>query len=246
MTGETINFALTRRKPMKVKVLRQQTPFSESYWEVFDVEAPEEISVAGLLDHINFNDDIVDENGKKTTRIGWECSCLQGICGACAMVINGVPALACETFIKDLKKDVISIRPLQKFPVIHDLLVDRSVIQDNLRQTDMYIEEYRPEAGGSRGKKEKEHMHQYAAAKCLKCGLCLEVCPNYVNGKNFYGACFANDCYLVSARNREKAKEIGKLYGEHFGNSCSKSLSCMEICPMKIPTIASIAKMNRK
>ena len=223
---------------MKVKVLRQQSPSSEPRWETFDYDGPEENSVAGVLDWLNYHDDMVNAAGEKTARIGWECSCLQGVCGACAMVINGTPALACETFLKDLKGKELTIRPLRKFPVVHDLVVDRSVIQENLCRTDMYIGEYRPDA-------DADHAHQYAAAKCLKCGLCLEVCPNYTDGKTFFGAAFANDCYLVAARNREKAKEIGKAYGEHFGSACSKSLSCMDVCPMKIPTIASMAKLNR-
>ncbi len=235
---------------MKVKVLRQVTPFSESYWETFNADVPGETSVAALLDYINYNDDIVDENGRATTRIGWECSCLQGVCGSCAMVINGVPSLACETFVKDLVKggenDVITIRPLQKFPVIHDLVIDRSVILENLKNTSVFIGDYAPYDKSKSFKQEKEFEHRYAAAKCLKCGLCLEVCPNYSRGENFYGALFANDCYIVSSRNKDNAPEIKKRYSEHFASGCSKSLSCMDVCPMNIPTIASMAKMNRK
>ena len=227
---------------MRVKVLRQQSPVSEPYWETFEYDGPEENSVAGILDYLNYHDDIVDVDGRRTTRIGWECSCLQGICGACAMVINGKPSLACETFARDLKKNrkkkEIEIRPLRKFPVIHDLIVDRSSIHENLKQTNIYIGEYQPS-------EDRDYAHQYTAAKCLKCGLCLEVCPNYVNGHTFFGAAFANDCYLAASRNRSKAKMIGKIYADHFGKTCSKSLSCMDVCPMKIPTLASLAKLNR-
>lgn len=224
---------------MRVDILRQRSPFDEPYWESFEYDGPLDNSVAGIIDYLNYNDDIRNADGKDTQRIGWECSCLQGMCGSCAMVINGVPALACETFIRDLKGDVIKIRPLQKFPVICDLVTDRSSINENLMKTDMYIGEYDPAAGG-------DHDLQYAAAKCLKCGLCLEVCPNYVNGKTFYGAAFANDCYLISSRSKGKRSEIRKVYKEHFGKQCSKSLSCMDVCPMGIPTIASIAEMNRQ
>ena len=223
---------------MKVKILRQENPFSEPYWERFDADVPGETSIAALLDFLNFHDDIADENGKKTTRIGWECSCLQGICGSCAMVINNRPSLACETFVRDLKGEEITIRPLRKFPVIHDLVVDRSSIHDNLKQANVCIGEYQPSA-------DIDHAHQYAAGKCLKCGLCLEVCPNYVNGHTFFGAAFANDCYLVASRNRAEGKRIRTAYAQHFGKTCSKSLSCMEVCPMKIPTLASMAKLNR-
>lgn len=223
---------------MNIKILRQETPFSEPYWETFAYDGPSDNSVAGALDYLNYHDDIVTVDGKPTTRIGWECSCLQGVCGSCAMVICGKPALACDTFLKDLKGKTVEIRPLKKFPVIHDLLVDRSSIHENLKKTNMYIGEYQPSP-------KSDHEHQYLAAKCLKCGLCLEVCPNYTGGQTFFGAAFANDCYLVASRNREKAKEIGRFYDEHFGKSCSKALSCMDVCPMQIPTLASIARMNR-
>lgn len=234
---------------MKVKLLRQVSPFSESYWETFNADVPPETSVAALIDYLNYNDDIVDETGKPTTRIGWECSCLQGVCGSCAMVINGVPSLACETFVKDIvkdpSKDTVTIKPLQKFPVIHDLVVDRSVIFEKLKKTSMFIGEYNPKKE-KKTAKNKAFEHQYLAAKCLKCGLCLEVCPNYSGGENFYGALFANDCYTVATRNTDKVSEVQEQYAKHFASGCSKSMSCMDVCPMKIPTIASMAKMNRK
>lgn len=223
---------------MRVKILRQESPTSEPYWESFDYTGPRETSVAGMLDHINYHDDIVNAAGQKTQRIAWDCSCLQCACGACAMVINGTPALACDTFLRDLEGDEIVLRPLSKFPVARDLIVDRSSIQENLKRSDVFIGTYQPSANES-------FSLQYDAAKCLKCGLCLEICPNYTNGNNFFGAVFANDCFLVHARNHEKSRDIRKAYAQHFGNACSKSLTCMDVCPMHISTIASMARLNR-
>lgn len=223
---------------MKIRILRRKSPEAPEYWESFNYEGPLDISVAGLLDSLNYSDDIKNDKGEKTDRIGWECSCLQGVCGACAMVINDVPALACETFLTGIKGDSLTLRPLRKFPVIHDLTVDRTGIMENLKKANVYIGEYHQS-------RPKEHRHQYDVAKCLKCGLCLEVCPNYTNGNTFYGALFANDCYLASARNGEKAAGIKKVYDRHFGNACSKALSCVEVCPANLPTLASMARMNR-
>ena len=223
---------------MRVRILRQKSPFSEPYWEGFIYDGPEDNTIAGVLDYINYNDDIVNDKGEKTGRIGWECSCFQGLCGVCAMVINEKPALACTTFLRDFKGDVIEIRPLRKFPTVSDLVVDRTGIQENLKGAEVYISEHEEHRAD-------EYEHQYAASKCLKCGLCLEVCPNYGSGVSFYGAAFANDCYLAHSGDSKRKNEIKTEYDEHFAGSCSKSLSCMEVCPMEIPTIASMAKMNR-
>ena len=235
---------------MRVKILRKNSPTSEPYWEAFCYDGPAEASVASLLDYLNYKDDIVNAQGNSVPRIGWECSCLQGVCGSCAMVINGRPALACETFVKNLGSE-ITIEPLSKFFVIHDLVVDRGIIHENLKKTNAYIEEYKePYTSGDKtpkeiGKRAKTHAHQYSISKCLKCGLCLEVCPNYGKGEDFFGACFANDCYLIASRSSSRSEDMKKEYSEHFAKGCSKALSCMEVCPVGIETIASMAKMNR-
>ena len=224
---------------MRVKILRQASPVSKPYWQEFIYEYKDNQTVAGMLDELNYKDDLVDINKEPAPRITWECSCLQGMCGACAMVINGRPALACETFLRNIKGNTIVLEPLKKFPTICDLLVDRGVIQENLKKANAYVEEYK-------GAKNAEYEHMYAAGKCLKCGLCLEVCPNYKDGSTFYGAAFANDCYLISSRSSSQGKVIRESYKANFAKGCSKSLSCVDVCPMNIPTLASIAKMNRK
>ena len=113
------------------------------------------------------------------------------------MVINGKPALACETFVGDLG-DEITLKPLSKFPVINDLVIDRGIIHENALKVNNYIQEYKESPA-------KEHAHQYSAARCLKCGLCLEVCPNYIKGDRFYGALFGER--MLCSRNRFGTKK---------------------------------------
>ena len=92
----------------------------------------------------------------------------------------------------------------------------------------------------------RKHEQLYAIAKCLKCGLCLEVCPNYHSGGEFYGAVLANESYLITSQSKDKKHPVIKEYREHFGAGCSKALSCRRVCPMEIETISSIMGMNRK
>ena len=226
------------RAGMRIRVLRQKDSASKPYWQEFSYERNNDQTIAGMLEELNYLDDLKDISGKSAPRIRWEQSCLQGMCGACAMVINNTPALACETFLRNIKSDTVVLEPLRKFPVITDLIVDRSVIDSYLKKEGAFIEEYK-------GAPASEFDHMYQAGKCLKCGLCLEVCPNYSGGRSFYGAAFANDCYLIAMRSGTRDTALTKAYQEHFERGCSKSLSCVDICPMKIPTLASISKMNR-
>ena len=224
---------------MIVKIKRRENHEAEPYWQSFTYDGPMHVTVSAVLDALNYTDDLFDVDGKPATRIRWECSCMQAMCGGCAMVINGVPALACETFIDEVKGSELVLEPLSKFPVVSDLIVDRSIIYDNLVQAKAYLETLA-------GNNKSQHKHQYSVAKCLKCGLCLEVCPNYRPGGDFFGAVLANESYLIASQSTEKKPHVVGEYKKHFGAGCSKALSCRSVCPMKIETITSIMRMNRK
>ena len=155
------------------------------------------------------------------------------------MVINGTPALACNTYVDEVKGSELVLQPLTKFPVVADLVVDRSIIYDSLNSAKAYLE-------GESKSNTHQHKQQYSVAKCLKCGLCLEICPNYYPGSSFFGAVFANESYLIASQSKEKKPDIIKEYKAHFGAGCSKAYSCRSICPVGIETLTSILRMNRK
>ena len=224
---------------MLVKIKRQSSPDSSPYWQSFVYDGPRHVTVSAVLDALNYTDDLFDADGNSATRIRWECSCLQAVCGGCAMIINGVPALACSTFADEVKGEELVLEPLSKFPVVADLIVDRSVIYENLNSVKAYLE-------SSVAENKKQHKQQYSVAKCLKCGLCLEVCPNYHPGGSFFGAVLANESYLLTSQSEDGAPQLVKEYKKHFGAGCSKALSCQTVCPAGIETITSILRMNRK
>ena len=224
---------------MIVKIKRRSAPDSPPYWQSFSYEDPSHVPVSAVLDALNYTDDLFDTEGNPAPRIRWECSCSQSVCGACAIVINGVPALACATFADEVKGDELVLEPLSKFPPIADLIVDRSVIYENLNRAGAYLE-------SAAASSSRQREHQYSVAKCLKCGLCLEVCPNYRPGSEFFGAVLANESYLIASQSSENPTRLLKEYKTHFGAGCSKALSCQNVCPAGIETITSILRMNRK
>ena len=224
---------------MIVKIKRQRSFDSEAYWQSFNYDGPTHVTVSAILDALNYTDDLFDIDGKPASRIRWECSCMQAVCGGCAMVINGVPALACATYADEVKGEGLVLEPLSKFPVVADLIVDRSSIYENLIRAKAYLDSAAKNDG-------HQHEQQYSVAKCLKCGLCLEVCPNYRPGGDFFGAVLANESYLIASQSPDKKPQMVKSYKTHFGAGCSKALSCQSVCPVGIETITSIIRMNRK
>ncbi|MEE1200571.1 MAG: 2Fe-2S iron-sulfur cluster-binding protein [Christensenellales bacterium] len=222
---------------MIVTIKRQINPDSDPYWQSFRYSGTMDATVASVLDALNYTDDLYDINGNPAPRIRWECSCMQNVCGGCAMIINGKPALACNTTISNLVGESLRLEPLSKFPVVADLIVNRSIIEENLRRSAMY-------QGQLDLSDNNEYDHQYSVAKCMKCGLCLEVCPNYDKGQYFYGALFANNAYLLHSQSLDRKAQLKSAYDQHFASGCSKSLSCQKICPAGISTLSSMLKMN--
>ena len=210
---------------MKVKI-----KIDEDY-QIFDYDGDLNISIITLLEKLDIP-------------IEYSCSCLQGICGACAMVINSEPKLACKTFLNEermvIEYDQITIEPLSKFPLVKDLKVDRSILFDAMTECELWLEndsEYNL----------KDLDFEYEMSLCLMCGCCTEVCPNYKLG-DFVGAPAAvSASKLVNQESdKEHLKKMKKNYKKRFFSHCVKSISCEDVCPMEIPTQRAISKMNRK
>ena len=186
-------------------------------------------TVASALREINAAGNYTDLDGNPVSEITWEHSCLQQKCGACAMVIAGSPRLACSAFLRDyVKKGTLTIEPLKKFPLIRDLLVDRTILFDNLKTMSLWAE-----ADHAPGPKRQEDV--YDAARCLQCGCCLEVCPNVDLLSPFKGAAgFVPAARLLSTVSGSDRKRVRESYLKHSYAGCGKSLACSAVCPAEI------------
>ena len=196
-------------------------------------------TIATALTNINNTPGMQDINGNPVGEIGWECSCLQKKCGACAVVINGTPGLACDSFLRTYKKKKsIKIAPLSKFPLIRDLWVDRTILRENLKELGLT-------AAGDFAFTTKNNDIAFEASKCLQCGCCLEVCPNYVPGGKFFGAAgYAPETKFLTALSPEEIKRLKPAYMTHIYSGCGKSLACKDICPARIDMDRLLSRSN--
>ncbi|MEE0874891.1 MAG: 2Fe-2S iron-sulfur cluster-binding protein [Ruminococcus sp.] len=220
-----------------VRIKRQNSFEAEAFYQTILRDCDAETNIATLLREINA-EEVLDIDGDPVGEIAWECSCLQKKCGACAMRINGVPRLACDTKIGDLKSKTVTLEPLKKFPVVRDLIVDRSVLRENLIALHNWLES---EATKSR----KTVDLAYDASRCIQCGCCLEVCPNFTAGESFFGAAaFVPASRILSQLPNGKKNDLVQEYGKHIYNGCGKSLSCHDICPVGIDVEHKLSNSN--
>jgi succinate dehydrogenase / fumarate reductase iron-sulfur subunit len=222
-----------------IKIKRQKSKETESYWQEFTYEGDGSVSVAELLRQINGRMPLTDKAGRESAPIEWECGCMLRKCGACAMRINGLPRLACSTFLSGLKGTSVVLEPLSKFPIVRDLIVDRSVLFENLKKLRLWLED---EAYMTAWTREQ----RFQSAKCLMCGCCLEVCPNFSIEGDFAGAIAAVNAFRILDQDRQgvHSKEVRKKYKQHYYEGCGKSLSCHDICPVGLPVEELLVRSN--
>ena len=126
----------------------------------------------------------VTADGKNVAPVVWDCNCLEEVCGSCTMVINGRVRQACTALIDNLLKDKpegIELRPMTKFPVIRDLMVDRSRLFASLEKVKAWVpvDSYYDMGPGPRQSQEQQQF-AYEYSKCMSCGCCLEACPQFL------------------------------------------------------------------
>lgn len=209
-------------------ILRRERGAAKSSWQRFSYEPQSDHdTVATALRALNDREELKDSDGNPARKIEWECSCLQKKCGACAMVIDGSPRLACDVKLADCGP-TIRLEPLKKFPVIADLISDRSVMQENLKTLRLWMEE-------KAVMQEKRMEISYESSRCLQCGCCLEVCPNFYPEGPFTGMASAIPfARLLAELPLSQQKQAVRLYTHHFFEGCGKSLACRNICPAGI------------
>lgn len=237
---------MAEQKTVKFIITRQDSPDSTPYKETFDVPYKKNMNVISGLMEIRQNP--VNANGEKTTPVYWDMNCLEEVCGACSMVINGTARQSCSALIDQLEQP-IHLEPMSTFPVVRDLIIDREQMFDALKQIKAWIPiDGTYDLGTGPRMPEKKRQWAYELSKCMTCGVCLEACPNVNDKSDFIGPAALSQARLFNAHPTGDMNSSDRLEGlmQDGGISgCGNAQNCVEVCPKGIPLTTSIAAMNR-
>lgn len=190
-----------------------------------------------VLDAINYVKDELD----RTLSYRW--SCHMAICGSCGMLVNGEPALACHTFLRDCPER-IRLEPLQNFPIERDLVIVMDDFMDKLASVKPYVVP-KQENKVSNGEylqtpAELARFMQYTA--CINCLLCYSACPQYALNDSFVGPA----ALALAHRYNLDSRDVGRSAREDVVASnagiwdCSFVGACSEVCPKSVDPAAAI------
>ena len=259
-------------KSFDVTVLRQNGPQQPSYWQRFRVPYEADMNCISVLQKIAENPVTVD--GKQVAPVAWECSCLEEVCGACTMIINGRVRQACTALVDKLLADrpgEIALRPMTKFPVLRDLMVDRARIFATLKKIQAWVpvDSYLDLGPGQKQSQENQQL-AYLYSKCMSCGCCLEACPQFLKielvrregeteedfhareheayMRSFMGAHAIAQVELFNSNpigQMNASERLDALIAEGGIQTCGNAQNCVKVCPKEIPLTTAIARAGR-
>ncbi len=239
-------------RKVHLKILRQDSPTSagSQRWEEFAIDWHPQMNVISALMEIQKYPKTKD--GKDVTPVVWESVCLEEVCGSCTMVINGRARQACTALIDQIAPngETITLQPMTKFPLVRDLIVDRSRMFEALKTVKAWITlDGSHELGPAPRQSQENQEEAYPLSRCMTCGCCLEACPQVNDSSKFIGPQAISQVRLFNLHpsGQMHAKErLHAVMGEGGVGDCGKAQNCVEVCPKEIPLVDSIAQVSRQ
>ena len=176
-------------------------------------------------------------------------SCREGICGSCAMNIDGVNTLACTKPIAEIKNGVVKINPLPHQPVIKDLVPDLSNFYQQHKNIKPWLrtKTNSPEKEWNQTKEDREKID--GLYECIMCACCSTACPSYWwNSDKYLGPAALLQSYrwIVDSRDEEKKERLDDLDDAFKVHSCRSIMNCSKACPKGLSPAKAIAEIKKE
>jgi succinate dehydrogenase / fumarate reductase iron-sulfur subunit len=231
-----------------IRIRRQDRPDSPPFWQSFSLAYREGYNIVSAL--MAIREHPITREGKLVEPVVWEFNCMEEVCGACSMLINGRPRQACSTLVDSLEQPIV-LEPLSKFPVIRDLMVDRSKLFNELKQVRAWIEidgAWDTHQGAPRISP-ASWKENYLYSRCMSCGCCMEACPQYGLDKAFVGPAALAAVRLMNNHptgSYHKQQRLHAIMGDGGLSDCGNAQNCVRVCPKQIPLTTAIGELGRE
>ena len=242
--------AAETKRPITFRIKRSLDGKREgSTWEEFELPWEPQMNVISAL--MAIQREPKTKSGQGTVPVVWEQACLEEVCGSCTMVINGKVRQACTALVDQLSPngEPITLEPMTKFPLVRDLIVDRSRMFENLKRAKawIFIDGSHALGAGPRVAPEEQEV-AYPLSRCMTCGCCAEACPNVNEHSSFMGPAAISQVRLFNMHPSGKMnanERLDALMSEGGIAECGKAQNCVQVCPKEIPLTESIAVIGR-
>ena len=189
---------------------------------------------------------------KQDPSLQFDFVCRAGICGSCAMVINGRPGLACRTLTKNVGPE-ITLAPLPVFKLIGDLSVDTGnwmrAMSERL-ETWVHLKQQEVDLRRIEERMDPDLAEKiYELDRCIECGCCVSACGTARMREDFVGAVGLNKIarFRLDPRDKRTDADYYELVGDDNGVfGCMSLLGCHDVCPKELPLQTQIAFIRRK
>ena len=187
---------------------------------------------------------------KLDTSLSYRFACRVGMCGSCAMMVNGIPRWTCRTHVKDvIKNGHITIEPLRNMPVIKDLACDMSEFFQKWNRAEGHFsgsatreDTVAPVSPMSPSRKAAD-----AAIECINCGICYASCDVVSWNPDYLGPAALNRAWSLQNDERDVAgaRRLEAVSGDAGCHQCHSQQGCATYCPNELNPTASIAGLKR-
>ena len=203
-------------------------------WQTYEVPCMPDWVVLDALNHIK---DEIDP----TLSHRW--SCRMGVCGSCGMMINCVPKLTCNVFVRDYS-ETIRVAPMANFPIVRDLVVELESFMSKLKSVKPWIiRKIEKDVETGEYLQSPEDLDRFKQfSMCINCALCYAACPVLAHEENFIGpaAIALGFRYNQDSRDQGEAERF-EIMNSHDGVwACSYANECSEVCPKNVDPAAAI------
>ena len=182
--------------------------------------------------------------------LAYRYACRVGMCGSCAMTVNGVPRWTCRTHVdKVAANGRLELRPLRNLPVIRDLVSDMREFFDKWARAKGHFkgsatrsEDFARIAPQSEARREIE-----AGIECIGCGVCYAACDVVSWNRDYLGPAALNRAWtlITDVRDVASLERLRAVAGDAGCHACHTHTSCSERCPKHLSPTASIAGLKR-